>query len=83
MGKLRRLVMLTLLAVLALVLAVKGGDGESRTRGPAGKELADWMGPGVLDWTTGDPAMLADWMGPGVLDREPGTSVGVARTTTT
>ncbi|HEY8415472.1 MAG TPA: hypothetical protein VIK99_06860 [Thermaerobacter sp.] len=83
MRKLRRLVMLTLFTVLAFVLAVRGAGGENRNQGPAGRQLADWMGPGVLDWTTGAPATLTDWMGPGVLDREPGTSAKVAKTTTT
>lgn len=79
MRKLRRLVMLTLFTVLAFVLAVRGAGGENRNQGPAGRQLADWMDPGVPDWTAGAPATLADWMDPGVPDWASGTPAAVAK----
>lgn len=68
MGKLRRALMLTLLMVLALTLVARGVGVDNRNQALAGRQLADWMGPGVPDWNFGAPAVLADWMGPGIPD---------------
>lgn len=65
MGKLRRPVLVALLAVLALTLAVRGAAVNNRDQALVGTQLADWMGPGVPPWCSVAP-LLADWMGPGV-----------------